>query len=90
VIGDEPENTIKGQAPSETAVSRGEGETLTAQMPRAVSKGPGSSENACEDKGSGQFAFCAIDRPERGPWTIVLKRTRGEGQVQVTTLLVRK
>jgi hypothetical protein len=54
------------------------------------SRGAGSSENACEDKGSGQFAFCAIDRPERGPWTIVLKRTRGEGQVQVTTLLVRK
>jgi trypsin len=54
------------------------------------SKGPGSSENACEDKGAGQFAFCAIDRPERGPWTIVLKRIRGEGQVQITTLLVRK
>jgi hypothetical protein len=33
VIGDEPENTIKRQALSETAVSRGEGETLTAQMP---------------------------------------------------------
>jgi len=54
------------------------------------SKGAGSSENACEDKGGGQFAFCAIDRPERGPWTIVLKRIRGEGQVQVTTLPVRK
>jgi len=54
------------------------------------SKGRGSSENACEDKGAGQFAFCAIDRPERGPWTIVLKRIRGEGQVQITTLLVRK
>src|SRR5262245_26894841 len=40
VIGDEPENTIKGRAPSETAVSRGEGETLTAQMPRAVGYSP--------------------------------------------------
>jgi hypothetical protein len=40
VIGDEPENTIKRQALSETAVSRGEGETLTAQMPRAVGYSP--------------------------------------------------
>ena len=36
VIGDEPENTIKRQAPSETAVSRGEGELFTVPKPRAV------------------------------------------------------
>jgi hypothetical protein len=37
VIGDEPANTIKDrQAPSETAVSRGEGELLTVPKPRAV------------------------------------------------------
>lgn len=53
-------------------------------------RGTRSSENLCQDKGSGQFAFCTIDRPERGRWTIVLKRIRGEGQVQITTFLVRK
>ena len=40
VIGDEPENTIKRQALSETAVSRGEGELLTVPKPRAVSLSP--------------------------------------------------
>jgi hypothetical protein len=33
VIGDEPENTNQTQAPSETAVSRGEGETITVPKP---------------------------------------------------------
>ena len=36
MIGDEPANTIKRQAPSETAVSWGEGELLTVPKPRAV------------------------------------------------------
>ena len=51
---------------------------------------PGSSENACKDTGTGQFAFCVIDKPKSGPWTIALKRTSGAGDVQITTLLVRK
>jgi hypothetical protein len=46
------------------------------------------STNACEDKGSGQFAFCAIDKPENGSWTISVNRKKGEGQVQITTLFV--
>jgi V8-like Glu-specific endopeptidase len=52
------------------------------------SKEPASTENACGDNGTGQFAFCAIDKPKSGPWTIALRRTKGEGEVQITTLIV--
>lgn len=53
-------------------------------------KEPRGSENACKDNGTGQFAFCAIDKPRSGPWTIALKRLKGEGEVQITTLFVRR
>jgi hypothetical protein len=54
------------------------------------SKDQGGSENACKDNGTGQFAFCAIDKPKSGPWTIRLRRAKGEGEVQITTLLVSR
>jgi hypothetical protein len=53
------------------------------------SKDAAGSENACKDNGSGQFAFCAIDKPSNGTWTITVSRKKGQGQVQITTLLVR-
>jgi V8-like Glu-specific endopeptidase len=52
------------------------------------SKDPASAENACKDNGSGQFAFCAIDKPANGTWTITVSRKKGEGQVQITTLFL--
>jgi hypothetical protein len=60
------------------------------QFAAFASKDAGGAENVCKDSGTGQFAFCAIDNPRSGPWTISLKRTKGEGQVQITTLLVGK
>jgi V8-like Glu-specific endopeptidase len=51
-------------------------------------KDTASSENACKDNGSGQFAFCAIDKPANGTWTITVSRKQGQGQVQITTLMV--
>lgn len=52
------------------------------------SKNPASSVNACQENGTGQFAFCAIENPQSGPWTITLSRKKGEGDVQITTLFV--
>ena len=49
---------------------------------------PARSENACKDSGSGQFAFCAVDQPASGTWTITVTRKKGQGQVQITTLFV--
>lgn len=46
------------------------------------------SGDACTGHGSGRFAFCEIERPEPGVWTISLTRKKGEGEAQVTTLLV--
>lgn len=45
-------------------------------------------ENACADNGTGQFAFCAIEKPESGSWTINVSRKQGQGEVQITTLFV--
>ncbi len=52
------------------------------------SKTPASSENACKGNGSGQFAFCAIEKPDSGSWTITVSRKKGQGQVQITTLFL--
>jgi hypothetical protein len=49
---------------------------------------PAGSENACKDSGSGQFAFCAVDSPASGTWTISVTRKKGQGQAQITTLFV--
>ena len=51
-------------------------------------QGPAAVENACKDSGTGQFAFCAIDKPANGTWTIAVSRKKGQGQVQITTLFV--
>lgn len=67
----------------------GEGKN-SFQFSAFSSREKGSSENICKDNGTGQFAFCAIDRPKSGPWTIALKRVRGEGEVQITTLFTNR
>ncbi|WP_088344732.1 MULTISPECIES: trypsin-like serine protease [Rhodomicrobium] len=54
----------------------------------AFSKGAGQSENACANTGGGQFAFCAIEKPADGPWTIAVSRKKGQGDVQITTVFV--
>ena len=46
-------------------------------------------EKTCKYTGAGPFAFCVIEKPSSGSWTIVVKRTEGEGQAQITTLFVR-
>jgi V8-like Glu-specific endopeptidase len=52
------------------------------------SKKPAGSENACKDNGTGQFAFCAIEKPENGTWIIAVSRKKGQGEVQITTVFV--
>jgi V8-like Glu-specific endopeptidase len=58
-----------------------------------VIRGPQSdiSKAVCSETGPGQFAFCEIVHPEAGPWTIVVRRKKGEGfaQVAVTQVLNR-
>ena len=39
----------------------------------------------CKEDGAGQFAFCNINHPASGLWTIVASRKTGEGNVQITT-----
>jgi V8-like Glu-specific endopeptidase len=46
------------------------------------------SKAVCSEAGPGQFAFCEIARPEPGPWTIVVRRKKGEGFAQVTVTQV--
>jgi hypothetical protein len=47
-----------------------------------------NSSDACAGHGSGRFAFCEIERPQPGVWTIILSSKKGEGEAQVTTLFV--
>jgi trypsin len=49
---------------------------------------PGASP-ACVDAGAAQFAFCRIDKPEPGRWTVVVTRMKGEGTVELSRSLVR-
>ena len=51
-------------------------------------KDPAISENVCKDNGTGQFAFCAIEKPANGIWTITVNRKKGQGEVQITTLFL--
>jgi hypothetical protein len=44
----------------------------------------------CREDGPGQFAFCAIERPASGRWTVVVKRKQGEGNVQITASFARR
>jgi len=41
----------------------------------------------CNEKGPGQFAFCKLDAPQPGSWTVLLTRKKGAGEAQVTTTL---
>jgi hypothetical protein len=51
-------------------------------------KAPAASQNVCKDSGGDQFAFCAINKPAAGAWTIVVTRKTGQGDVQITALPV--
>ena len=42
----------------------------------------------CAEEGRGQFAFCQIDRPADGRWSIVIKRKEGKGDVQIKAMLI--
>ena len=48
-----------------------------------------ATQIACEGNGPGQFAFCEISAPEPGDWSIVVRRRKGHGQVQITPTIVR-
>lgn len=47
-----------------------------------------NATDACNGTGTGQFAFCTIDKPRAGVWTVASSRKKGGGEVQVTTVLV--
>ncbi len=42
----------------------------------------------CKEDGSGQFAFCEVQNPQPGPWTILVKRKFGEGTVQIVVTTI--
>jgi hypothetical protein len=42
----------------------------------------------CEGNARGQFAFCAVEKPNAGSWTVAITRKRGAGDVQITATLV--
>lgn len=48
-----------------------------------------SAAPACDESGTGQFAFCEIERPDQGTWSIVVSRKKGEGDAQITATLVQ-
>ena len=50
--------------------------------------GPTRTNAACEQSGSGQFAFCQIEHPQSGLWSISLRRKKGEGAAQLTVTVV--
>ena len=51
-------------------------------------EGSDTASAACEQSGTGQFAFCQIEQPSTGPWTISLRRKKGEGAAQLTVTIV--
>lgn len=47
-----------------------------------------NGEDMCKGSGSGrQFAFCRVEKPEPGTWSIRVSRKKGEGEVQITRLI---
>ncbi len=48
----------------------------------------GPAQAVCNEIGPGQFAFCEINSPQPGSWTVLLTRKKGAGEAQVTTTLV--
>jgi V8-like Glu-specific endopeptidase len=51
--------------------------------------GGNGTKNRCKEDGVGpRFAYCTIDRPAAGVWTIAVKRKKGAGEVQLTALFV--
>ena len=55
----------------------------------AVFEGTGAanSPDRCKGDDSGrQFAFCRVERPQPGFWTVAITRKKGEGAVQITAL----
>lgn len=43
----------------------------------------GAESVVCNEDGPGQFAFCRSENPEPGAWKVIVKRKKGEGNVQV-------
>jgi len=51
----------------------------------------GDGHTVCAEDGPGQFAFCEVADPQPGPWSIVVRRKRGKGLLQlVVTRLPRR
>ncbi len=51
---------------------------------------PNPDQSVCAEDGSGQFGFCEIENPTPGPWTILVRRIKGDGLVQITVTLLPK
>ena len=93
---DKPETTLDVQVPEgaralRVAVNAEDDSRLNNPFTFSVSSGkdPAASEAACANPSALQFAFCEIKEPKAGPWTVAIKRRKGGGQVQITTLVVR-
>lgn len=47
-----------------------------------------NGEDMCKGAGTGrQFAFCRVEKPQPGTWTVRVKRIKGNGEVQITTVI---
>lgn len=51
---------------------------------------PNPNQAVCAENGSGQFGYCEIKNPRPGPWTILVRRIKGDGLVQVTVTVLPK
>jgi hypothetical protein len=49
---------------------------------------PANSTDQCTGSRSGRFAFCEIARPQSGAWNIAVRRKKGAGEAQITTVFV--
>lgn len=47
------------------------------------------SRAVCKEDGKGQFAFCEVEKPGAGPWTILVRRKSGHGRFQVVATRLR-
>lgn len=55
-----------------------------------VQSGTNSANGVDMCKGAGvgrQFAFCRVENPRPGTWTVRVKRVKGYGEVQITTVI---
>ena len=47
-----------------------------------------NNQPVCNENETGQFAFCNIERPNSGLWTIAVTRKKGQGEAQITAIAV--